>query len=77
MLLYRLIMKESNYEQLGGQEELLEEEKLLEIERQHPVYQAIISYLLEEAFKTEKDPQYIKREEIHEWLNSLLEEEDD
>lgn len=70
-------MEESNHEHLGSQEELLEEEKLLEIERQHPVYQAIISYLLQEAFQAEKDPKYIKREEIHEWLNSLLEEDDD
>ncbi len=30
MLLYRLIMEESNHEHLGNQEELLEEEKLLE-----------------------------------------------
>ncbi len=72
MLLYRLIMKESNDDQLENQEELLEQEKLLEMEREHPVYQAIIAYLLQEAFKGEKEPQYIKNEEIHEWLHSLL-----
>ena len=38
MLLYRLIMEAYNHEQLESKEDLLEEEKLLEIERQHPVY---------------------------------------
>ncbi|WP_156922879.1 hypothetical protein [Crocosphaera subtropica] len=60
-----------------SKQELLEQEKLLEIERQHPVYQGIISYLLEEAFSEEKEPQYIKKEEIHEWLLSLVDEKDD
>ncbi|ACB50453.1 unknown [Crocosphaera subtropica ATCC 51142] len=51
---------------------LLGEEKLLEIEKNHPHYQPTIRYLLKEAFKPEKTPQYIKKEEIDEWLESLL-----
>ncbi len=72
MLLYRVIMEESNYEQLESKEELLEEEKLLEIEREHPVYQEIIGYLLEEAFREKKEDQYVKIGERNEWLLSLL-----
>ncbi len=46
MLLYRLTMKKTNDEQLMGQEEFLEQEKLLEIERQDPVYREIKSLFL-------------------------------
>lgn len=72
MLLCRVIMKESNDDKLGNQEQLLEQEKLLEIERENPVYQAILVYLLQEAFREEKEPQYIKKDEIREWLDSLV-----
>lgn len=52
--------------------QLLGEEKLLEIERNHSHYEPIMRHLLEEAFNPKKEPQYIQEGEIDEWLNSLL-----
>ncbi|MGK7942420.1 MAG: Panacea domain-containing protein [Crocosphaera sp.] len=52
--------------------QLLGAEKLLEIEKNHPHYEPIIRYLLKEAFDVNKEPQYIKEEEIDDWLESLL-----
>lgn len=51
---------------------LLGEEKLLEIEKEYPFYSPIVSKVLEEAFRPETEPQYIKQGEVHDWLKSLL-----
>ena len=48
------------------------EEYCLDIERDSPYYEPMIRYLLEEAFKSEDGPRYIKESEIDDWLSSLL-----
>jgi uncharacterized phage-associated protein len=51
---------------------LLGEEKLLEIEREHPAYSPIMAHLLEQAFSSKKQSEYVKQGEVHAWLTSLL-----
>ena len=51
---------------------LLGEEKLLEIEKEHPHYSPIVSYVLETAIESKEKPQYIQQGEVNDWLNSLL-----
>lgn len=50
---------------------ILGEEKLLEIERNHPDYYPIMTTLLKEAFTENNSNQIIKAEEIDDWLTSL------
>lgn len=52
--------------------QLLGEEKLLEIEREHPFYNFIVAQALKEAFEPTEPQRVIQREEIDEWLESLL-----
>jgi hypothetical protein len=53
-------------------EELLSQE-LDAIERSHPAYDVMIAELLEQAFRDDNRPrQYIKKDEIRDWLLSLL-----
>ncbi|NEQ88812.1 MAG: SocA family protein [Moorea sp. SIO2I5] len=49
----------------------LGEQKLDEIERQHPAYESVISEVLEEAF-TSSYSNLIGKGEVSDWLNSLL-----
>lgn len=51
---------------------LLGEEKLLEIEKEHPHYAAIISHILKAAIESKEEPKYIQQGEVNDWLNSLL-----
>jgi uncharacterized phage-associated protein len=52
---------------------LLGEEKLLEIEREHPTYVPIMIHLLEQAFSSSRtQPEYVKQGEVRDWLTSLL-----
>lgn len=51
---------------------LLGEEKLLEIEKEHPHYASIISHLLKAAIESKEEPKYIQQGEVNDWLNSLL-----
>ena len=51
---------------------LLGEEKLLEIEKDHPHYNEILSHVLTEGMKENSKPKYIQQGEINEWLKSLL-----
>jgi uncharacterized phage-associated protein len=52
---------------------LLGYEKLEQIEQDNPVYKASISHLLNQSFKQPtKDSEYVKEEEINDWLISLL-----
>jgi uncharacterized phage-associated protein len=52
---------------------LLGEQKLDEIERQHPLYQIILSQALKEAFEDEPvSPQFIEADGIHDWIASIL-----
>ncbi len=51
---------------------LLGEEKLLEIEKDHPYYNKIISYVLKEEMKAKHKPQSIQQGEVNKWLQSLL-----
>lgn len=51
---------------------LLGEEKLLEIERNHPAYNILVAHALKEAFEPTEPQRIIQREEIDEWLESLL-----
>jgi uncharacterized phage-associated protein len=52
--------------------QLLGEQKLLEIERENPVYKVLLSQALEDAFDATEPQRVIPREEIDEWLESLL-----
>ena len=52
--------------------QVLGQEKLIEIERSHPVFQKALPLLLKDAFSENTPKSYIKREEVHDWLNSLL-----
>jgi uncharacterized phage-associated protein len=52
--------------------QLLGQEKLEEIEREHPAYAPIMSRLLEQAFASKAKPEYVKQGEVRDWLNSLL-----
>ncbi len=47
-------------------------EKLDEIERNHPDYEKILSHMLEQAFKKRTNPPTYAKEEVDDWLNSLL-----
>ncbi|NEO89157.1 MAG: DUF4065 domain-containing protein [Moorea sp. SIO3G5] len=49
----------------------LGEQKLDEIEREHPAYESVISAVLEEAF-TSSSSNLIGKGEVSDWLNSLL-----
>jgi uncharacterized phage-associated protein len=51
---------------------LLGEEKLLEIERNNPLYDLMVSEVLKEAFNSKQEPKYVKQGEVHDWLTSLL-----
>lgn len=51
---------------------LLGEEKLDQIERDHPIYQPIMAQLLEESLASKGRPEYVKQGEVRDWLNSLL-----
>ncbi len=52
--------------------QLLGQQKLEEIERDHPYYNEIVSNILHEAFSSDVKPEYVKQGEVHDWLNSLL-----
>jgi len=52
--------------------QVLGQEKLIEIERSHPVFQKVLPLLLKDAFSKNTPKSYIKREEVHDYLNSLL-----
>ncbi|NEO50173.1 MAG: DUF4065 domain-containing protein [Moorea sp. SIO4A3] len=49
----------------------LGEQKLDEIEREHPAYESVISAVLEDAF-TSSSSNLIGKGEVSDWLNSLL-----
>lgn len=51
---------------------LLGEEKLLEIESNHPLYDPMVSEVLKEAFNSKQEPKYVKQGEVYDWLTSLL-----
>ncbi|NEQ72934.1 MAG: DUF4065 domain-containing protein [Okeania sp. SIO2C9] len=51
---------------------LLGEEKLLEIEKEHPHYTSIVSYVLNTAIESKEEPEYIQQGEVNDWLKSLL-----
>ncbi len=51
---------------------LLGEEKLLEIEKDHPYYNKILSHVLKEGMKEKSQPKYIQQGEVNEWLMSLI-----
>lgn len=51
---------------------LLGEEKLLEIERNHPHFSEIITYLFKQEKEHKKEPEYVNKGEVNDWLNSLL-----
>lgn len=51
---------------------LLGEEKLLEIERNHPAHNPLVVQALKEAFESTEPQRIIQREEIDGWLESLL-----
>ncbi|MCW6049711.1 hypothetical protein K4039_06350 [Lyngbya sp. CCAP 1446/10] len=46
-------------------------EKLYLIERNHPAYEIVMSEVLKDAFDSESSNR-IKKGEVHDWLNSLL-----
>ncbi|WP_293127467.1 hypothetical protein [Microcoleus sp. bin38.metabat.b11b12b14.051] len=46
-------------------------QKLDLIERNHPAYEIVISEVLKDAFDSESSNR-IKKGEVHDWLNSLL-----
>jgi uncharacterized phage-associated protein len=50
---------------------LLGEQKLLEIEANHPHYSQIITYLFQSEKTPISDPEYVKTGEVNDWLNSL------
>lgn len=52
--------------------QLLGQEKLEEIERNHPHYSLIVSHFLQEAFTPKKPAKYLQQGEVNEWINSLL-----
>ena len=53
--------------------QLLGNEKLRQIEREHPDYQRSLSYLLETASdESDRTPEYIPEGGVHDWLTSLL-----
>ena len=51
---------------------LLGEEKLLEIEKDNPYYDKILSHVLKEGIKEKSKPKYIQQGDVNEWLMSLL-----
>lgn len=52
---------------------LLGHQKLEQIEQDNPAYKAVISHLLDQAFRQpDEEPKYVQEEEIHDWLTSLL-----
>ena len=52
---------------------LLGQQKLEEIERDHPAYEPLIKQLLAEAFSpSTQPPQYVQQGEVRDWLTSLL-----
>ncbi len=53
---------------------LLGEQKLDEIERDHPAYLPVVSALLRNAFQPASvtQPQYVQQGEVRDWLTSLL-----
>jgi hypothetical protein len=44
-------------------------------ERSHPTYKKIVPWLLQEAFSENTPKTYIKQGEVHDWLKSLLKED--
>ncbi len=54
---------------------LLGQQKLEEVERDHPAYLPIITGLLKNAFqssRTHQSPRYVQQGEVRDWLTSLL-----
>jgi uncharacterized phage-associated protein len=51
---------------------LLGEQKLLEIEANHPHYFQIITYLFQSEKTQTSEPEYVKMGEVNDWLKSLL-----
>lgn len=51
---------------------LLGQEKLLEIEKESPYYDLMVSHALREVFESKEPTKLIQREEIDGWLESLL-----
>ena len=51
---------------------LLGQEKLLEIEKNHPHYYQIVSHVLKEEINSKQKPQSVKQGGVNDWLNSLL-----
>jgi len=51
---------------------LLGQEKLEEIERDHPIYQSLVPQLIEKTFEAETSSRTVKQGEVRGWLNSLL-----
>jgi uncharacterized phage-associated protein len=51
---------------------VLGQQKLEEIERDHPLYQAIVPQLLEQAFDADTPSEIVKQGEVRDWLSSLL-----
>jgi uncharacterized phage-associated protein len=50
----------------------LGQQKLEEIEREHPAYAPIMTQLLQQAFSKETQPEYVKQGEVRDWLSTLL-----
>ncbi|NEQ97701.1 MAG: hypothetical protein F6K30_13445 [Cyanothece sp. SIO2G6] len=46
--------------------------RLDEIERQHPAYEAIVTHILEQAFKSQEPLKRIQKGEVRDWLESML-----
>lgn len=51
---------------------LLGQQKLEEIERDHPLYQALVPQILDQAFNRETSSETVKQGEVRDWLTSLL-----
>lgn len=50
----------------------LGQQKLEEIEREHPAYAPIMARLLEQTFSSKTPPEYVNQGEVRDWLDSLL-----
>ncbi|MDB9312523.1 DUF4065 domain-containing protein [Spirulina sp. CS-785/01] len=51
---------------------LLGQDKLLEIEKEHPLYSPILSKVLQESFSSQGEAEYVQQGEVDDWLKSIL-----
>lgn len=60
-------------ESFSQRDEEILSQKLDAIERNHPAYNAIVAELIDQTFRDNERPQqYIKQDEVRDWLSSLL-----